>query len=623
MSRRLLVVGMLLVPALARAGLLGEIETRFRAGQIDEGARHVYRLAALRAPALLPPDLRALPREPDAAAGLTRIAVEAFQWTRLHSDEPSGIVLRDLLLPRPDLPNILDSTTLPIRVSWADPAEAVLAEAVLETAEISWRVESEDYGFRLPPIEPGTERYRIFIDDTGFGGAYTSPYGEDPATVWSDCFTYVVVDPRNGAARVGSTVAHELNHAMQASHDCGEVVTFWENTATYIMSQVFPEALGETVAYMPSFQSQPWRALDYMAEGGSDLSEYGGALFVIYLADTFGGGNGPVFLRRIWEDCEQLDSRNSRDYYTAIAHTVGEAGGPAAMEDVYGRFSEARFFVGEYDDRQHLPGATRYPSVGATAWLSAADLPVTDARPLEEHRPAPYGANYVVVELAHVGFPLRLSFDGLDETRWAVRLLTDGDGPTEGQELALDPLSQSGSVVVDPTGRRRLVVVVANLGAPDYSPNQRTWPVAEYVYSIEPIIPPPSVTGARPETVTRGEDGVRLELLGEGFVGGRGFAVAFDDPAVKVLTVLGVTPGVVTIVVDVPPAAAIGPKLVTVTNSGGAQATGPSITVVDPPADGSHGEPAGGGCRVAGSWPCTGLPASLLALLARRRRRRR
>jgi MYXO-CTERM domain-containing protein len=627
MPRRLLPLLALLLATPAAADVLAAIDAQFAAGRIDEGTRHVYRVAALRDPGALPPELRSLPRDTASGARLTAVLFEAWRWASRHPRDRGGVVLRDLLLPRQDLPHVFDSAVLPIRVSWSTPAQEALARAVLDTAEISWQVETGDYGFTPPPIEPGADRYRIFVDSTGgFGAAYTAPYAENPATDWTDCYSYIVVDPANPPVSVGATVAHELNHAMQSALDCTEVTTFMENTSTYIMSQVFPAALGETIAYMPYFQSVPWRALDYMNPGASDLYEYGGALFAIYLGETWGSGNGPVFLREIWEDCRQTDRHNSRTYYDAVAHLVGEAGGPATMPEILTDFSESRFFAGRWDDGHHLAGAASFPAVATAAAWAVADLPVRGARPESSEAPAPYGVNHVLVDLTDEPYPLRIDFTGATTTRWAVRAVRAGDGAVLRDDVPIDPTTQAGTLDVDPAGQRSLVLVIENLGAPGYSPNDREWPTATYSYSIERLIPPPTITGADPAAVAQGAADVQVEILGSGFAGGVDFAVAFDDPAVHVLGVLGARPTAVTVVLDVDADAALGPKTVTVTNSGGAQASGPGVTVVAAPTpDGGTGPADGGGCGCrTGRGPRGAAGLALLGLLvgvARRRRR--
>ncbi|HEY3356252.1 MAG TPA: DUF6055 domain-containing protein [Polyangia bacterium] len=617
-------LALLLAPGLARADVLEAIDARWRAGAIDEGTRHYYRVAALRDPAALPPELRALPRDPAAGARLTAVAFEAYQWAARHPRDPRGVVLRDILLPVTDLAHVLDSAILPIRVSWADPAYEALGRTILDAAEVSWQVMTEEYGFPAPPIEPGTDRYRILVTSTGgWGSAYTAPYAENPATPWSDCFSYVVVDPSNSQSSAPATVAHELNHAMQSALDCAEIATFMENTSTYIMSQVFPEAAAETIAYMPYFQSEPWRALDYMNPYGSDLYEYGGTLFAIALAESWGGASGPIFLRRIWEDCRQDDDANSRTYYDAVASLVGAAGGPATIEDVLMTFSEARFFVGQWDDGAHLPTAAAYPAVARAAAYAAQDLPVRGAHPSSAAQPAPFGVNHITLDLAGAHYPLRLAFDGADAQRWRVRAILTGAAGTTAHDLVLDEATQAGALDLDPAGQRLLVLVVANLGAPGYSPNERLWPTAAYTYSIDQVIPPPTVAGSEPATVARGTSGAIVRLVGSGFAGGTDFAVAFDRPGVRAVSVLGVLPEAATITVDVAPDAALGPTVATVTNSGGAAASGPGFTVVEAAApDGGTGGGSAGGCQAGGS--ATPGAAMLLALLvvafARRRR---
>ncbi|MEN8163954.1 MAG: DUF6055 domain-containing protein, partial [Acidobacteriota bacterium] len=184
--------------------------------------------------------------------------------------------------------------------------------------------------FYEPPIEDGAMMYRFRVEHAGGAGGYTAPYDEVWSTPRTDCYTYIVVVPSNDSFEVAGTVAHELNHATQAAMDCLEPVGIWENTATYIMGQVFPDASYFTIGTMPYYQSQPWRALDYMNQGASDYYEYGGGLFIWYLADTFAPAEGPAFAAEIWQNSVQDHWENEPDYYDGIeAAVAGDAQRPS------------------------------------------------------------------------------------------------------------------------------------------------------------------------------------------------------------------------------------------------------------------------------------------------------
>ncbi|MBN2360500.1 MAG: hypothetical protein JXR83_13680 [Deltaproteobacteria bacterium] len=603
------------------------IDQRFGSGEIDLATRHLWRVAAIKSPQLLPAELqqmvgaRATPRAREA---MTSVLVEAWQWAGKLPEE--GEQVRQLLLPPADLPLTLDSALYPIRVSYRSSTSQAFAQQVLTASEHSWQVETEDYGFAVPTIESGAERYRVRIEPTGMGGgAYTAPYDYDTSSHWTACFSYVVFDDSNPSDYIGSTMAHELNHAMQATMDCAEITTFWENTATYIMSTVYPDAFWETVAYLPYFQQQPWRALDYMDEYHSDAYEYGGVLLPLYLVGAYATSDGPVFMRKVWEACRQSWAAydNVPHYYDAIAQVVAQRGGPAGMEAIHADFSEARFFVGDNADIYHIPNARRLwggePTV--TNRYTLRDLPIEQAQPPYGEAPNQYGANFV--QLDNLGDrPLRFEFDGESTTRWEVRVvLFGGSEPSLTHTIELDPETWQGGATLDPIGHGSAVLVVANLGSADYDPNRRRWTSTSYSYSIRELPSAPILDRIDPNVAELGASGMVFTLHGAEFVASDRFGVEFLDPRVRVTGFEVLDGEQVRLVVDVDPDAPVGPVAIRVANEPGIETSADGLLeIVDLEAGGEQGAL---GCGCAGSAAGADLLALALLGLALGWRRRR
>lgn len=620
------------------------IDRRYERATIDAETRHLYRVAAVRRPGLLPAGLR------DLAVGtggirrrsLTPIFVEAMRWVQRNNAQ--GGALHRLLMPPDDMAIVIESATHPIRVSYATAADQAFAEWCLQYAEISWDVLVLQYGFWEPPIEPGSEDYRIYVDSTnGSGAAYTAPYDENPATPHTDYFTYIVVDPAsNDEWNISGTMAHEMNHATQAAMDVLEPAPFWENTATYIQSRVFPDQLSFTVGTMYLFQTQPWRALDYMNQQNSDAYEYGGGLFVWYLADTYAPNDPPQFVAEIWQNSVQEDTVNEPDYFDAIEETVAARGFPHTMEEILLDFSEARFFVGDQDDGEHIYGAWQFDNAGVTLARHhlQSHLPVIGGSPPEVAKPASFGSNHVLADLStSAQDPVLVQFDGDDDTRWAVRvLLTGGGQATESADLPLAPNTWDGSMVVQPAGHDSLLMVVANLGQQGYDPDTYSswtgWPVSNYTYTIEPLPDPPADLVLEPAVVERDQGNVSFVLRGTGFRAGGEFALEFVDPNIYIVSIDSVLLEQVTFHLAIPMLTELGAKELIVTNGDGRQTSAPGIltvveagSIVPDGGPGSGDSPkAGCGCRSAESAPNTALGfgvCALFALLLLRLKRRR
>lgn len=613
------------VSAAGRVGTMGptvfqEIDAQHRAGIIDAETRHIYRVAALKQPDDLPPDLRVLNvrTESTSPVSYTRVFVEAYQHLARHGGW--GGTLYDLLQPPADLPQVLDSEVWPIRVTYRDPWNETIARRTLSAAETSWSVQIEEYGFYAPPTADASGLYRIFVNDTGFGGGYTAPFDYNPEVPWTDCFTYIVIDPSNDEWSIDGVVAHEVNHSMQAAMDCLEVVTFWENTATYIMSQVFPNSWYYTAYSMSSFQSQPWRALDFMQQPYSDGYEYGGGLFAYYLAEKYVAGGVPqepksVVLRRIWEESMQTVYYNEPHYYDGIERMIWDLDQDITMDDVLVDFSEARYFVGDQDDGNHMPRAFQLTQaeLALAAQHTSAALPLRDFSPSSAQMPAPYGSNHVLLSFPNsYPYPLAVHFDGDDDTRWAVRLVRFGRGQTLSEELLLSTDTWDGTAVLDTNGFSQLLMVVVNLGDEGYNPNRRIWPTAGYTYSIWAVLPPAIIDGMTPEEVVRGQQNLSGRIQGSGFTPGADFFLRFDDPDIQVVSVDHLGSSEVLFTFTVPLRTALGPKTLVLTNGDGAvtRAEG-AMNVLDVPEVGTPKK----GCGCA-SAPVTGDGAAWLLLLS-------
>ncbi len=611
--------------------VLEAIDLRYEAGAIDARTRLLYRVAALKRPDLLPRALRDLQPGPTVTPWMsgTYIAREAWQWVK--DNQAWHGELHNLLQPPPDKDFWFDSEVLPIRVSYQLPQHEAIARSVLEAAEYSWFTEVDDYGFMAPPIEPGVELYRIYIEDAGPTAAgYLSPYESNPDTSWNDCFSYIVIDPSSGD--LNGVVAHEMSHATQAAMDCGEITTFWENTSTYIMSQVYASAWDYTLYTMAYFQELPGRPLDYMYPSAAPFYEYGGALLLLYLTDAYAApGEGPAMVADIWTAAMQDDNSefNEPDYFDAIASVVATRGGSTDFDDTFMDFSEARFFVGNNDDGQHITDAHTYGgaevALAARHWTSS--LPVFMGHVDENMRPQEYGVSYVLLNLGN-GYPygFRIRFNGSDRTRWRVRLVRTGGGlDTTRQEMELDPETGEGNLELDATGHHKMLMVVAALGPPGWDPDSGSSNRFLFVYDIDPILPPLAVTALTPSPVEQGRMAVDVELIGEGFVDGADFDVSFDDPGLHVAAVNSVDVTRVELVLSVSRDTPIGPHDVTVTNRDGTTATGVGLLTISERTTDVGPDPApnaGCGCQTSGKKP-PGFPMvlALLGLLLFLRRR--
>ncbi len=561
----------------------------------------------------------------------TRYLHEAFLW--VVREGAWGSEVHALLQPPADEQYSIESARWPIRVSYPDAAQQAYAEMVLEAAERSYDVQVDQLGFYQPVMEAGYEPYRVSLGSTGSGVAgYTAPYDTNPDTAHADCFTYIVINPNLGESAI-STTAHEFNHAMQASMDCAEVTTYWENTSTFIEGVTYPEYEAWQWGMMQFFQREPWRALDYFDSGGG--YQYGGVLWNYYLAHAMGVADAVdagIMVREIWEAAMQESFLNEPDYYDAI-EVVAAARGveDPTMEALYTDFAEARYFVTSSDDGQHIARAGEFHSaeVAMVAEHETYMLPVRNQKPPAAMLPAPYGSNHIVVSLPE-GWTreIMVGFSGEHTTRWAVRAVLVGQGEHEVTDSRVVELNKNngsqGSLTVDPTGYRKLVLVVVNLGLEDYDPDDEHWPRGEYSYRIEPVVDPPVIQAIYPAAVLRGQQQLRVRLVGQGFVYGQEFDIQFTDPLLQVEQIDAVSETEVLFTLTVPASTNAGLHNLTVVNAGGASVTAERFLAVVDTIGPPDPRPEEGGCQTAASGPAgAALPllTVLLVLLWAARRR--
>ncbi len=583
--------GRTVATAETRAQVLSAMDRAMARGEISWQKLVYLKTAAVRDPVQLPEPwksrfLGALPSDGCS----TPVLVDAFHALG-RMDDSWRQKVSHLLMPRPDLSYTIDATApFPVRVSYADPSLEARAQAVLDAIEESYRIEVEQWGFWAPPIEPGMQFFRVFVEDAGMGaGGYTAPYAENPDTSHRDAFTYIVIDPNNDDWALPAVVAHEFNHACQASMDAYEVTAFWENTATYIMSQVFPSGWPYTQWMFSYFQQYPYRPLEYMNRVNSDGYEYGGALW-LYTMEYLYGDEDPRWTRQIWEGSVQDVPYNEPDYFDVLSDMLASSGGFQEMVRTFARY---RYFASSDDDGRHIPGAGNWyqAEVAKEAKYSTTDLPIQSAVPREAHRPFPNGCNYIefYVDTAP-GMPLRIEFSGDSVLLWSVeimRLRTGAD--VDVTRMDLDE-SQSGTVDLEPERGDKLVMVVCQLGPEDYDPDTAAQVPGNYQYSVGWSAPVPTVTEVVPAQIPRGSQEVELLIRGTDFVMGSGFFVEFGQQKVVANRVAYMSDTEVRAWVVVAKTADLGPTDVIVVNPGNQRGVGEGLLEIT---EGASGEDAG------------------------------
>jgi hypothetical protein len=632
------------LPAVYVSQALTRIDCAYRRGQLALGERHFYRVAAVKAPHLLPPALQptadqsiSSPADPTLRQGrfsATAVLIEAFQALP-NLDAPLRAEIEALMAPPDDFDYYLQAEQpFPVRVNYSDPAQETLAQVTLDAINETYAIEVDEWGFWAPPIEPGTDYYRFFITDLSQGwGGYTLPYAENPATAHRDAFSYIVLNERVGVQGMLGLVAHEFNHACQASMDVYELVAFMENTAAYLETRVDYMSWVGNIGMIYVYQKNAHRPLEYMNMNMTDGYEYGGSLWTSFLNARYGGYD-PAWIRQIWEGSVQTGYGNEPDYFDVLDEMLAESGG---FREMVKTFARDRFFVGRDDDGQHIEHASRYlyGEVARIAELRTDDLPVRDASPLAEKLPQPNGCNYITVDVADaLENPVRFSIQADPQRDWYITVMRVADKQdTAHTDMTLDA-NGHGELTIHTGPLDRLVLAVCQLGGPDYDPDDYDFTDEEtfrgtYTYSIETVYPAPQITSLDPDTFVRGTQGKTLDIYGNGFVDSAELTLEASGELISLQFARFVSPQHLRATVTVSADAEKGTRDLTVINPGGNTATLPgalNIVDADETGDGSTADSSplaakdsakGCQCRLGGSHPAKtpAPPYGLLALL--------
>lgn len=609
------------------------IERAFAAGEISDARRVYWRVAAVTAPHLLPPAWRSNAPHQHARRCATPLLADAFQTLQRLEDD--GEEARRLLAPPADLAFSLEaSEPFAVRVSYGSAFHQAKAQVVLDAVARAYQKEVVEWGFRAPPVESGSGPYRFYIMEPGPGVAgYTSPYALNHDTPDVDAYTYIVIGPDADDLSIAATVAHEFNHACQVATDVLEVTSFFENTATFIESQVYPEAAPYTAQFFRYFQAAPFRPIEFMQNARSDGYEYGGALWVHFLVHTY-GNDDPRWIRQVWEDSAQANQTNEPDYFDVLETTLAGSGG---LRGAVAGFSRDRFFVGADDDGFHLPDSGRWTGaeVARAAVYSLSQLPLTDRRPMESAtRPQPNGCNYIDIDVDTAPrFPVRFSVTGEAGLEWGAEvyaLFETAETAVTPIPLQADATGVGGTVLINALTARRLVLAICQLSGSGYDPDRRPWNAGDYRYSVALDVPPATVTGISPSELPRGSHGELVTIRGSGFVDNPKLAVAMSGAKNLMELDTFVSASELRARVYVAPAAELGARDVLVVNPGSSVGAGAALLkIVDPPPPARAGggtarsglTAPGCGCAQAPSGG-TGLLVLAAAVVWRCRRRR-
>ena len=282
------------------------------------------------------------------------------------------------------------SALRPLTVHYPRLNNEAKALEMIALLEESWTVQVDTLGFSAPLDDQGNcgvdGNYDVFIWP-GIGGGFVSSVNSNPATPYEDYATYMAMDISGaaGGELLDTYMAHEFNHAVQASDDWTEDSQHYEAGATFAETLVYPDE-DDWFFEIRDFQDNPEWSL-FFDDFGASWYTYAAAMYLHYLYDRFYPGD-PAFYARIWRGTRSNVGDARPDYIDAVRQVLLTERG-VSLDDTVLEFSQWRWFVDQYDDGAHFTKGADWPHTVAVTDIDAATLPAN-------HRldAMVYGANF-------------------------------------------------------------------------------------------------------------------------------------------------------------------------------------------------------------------------------------
>lgn len=285
------------------------------------------------------------------------------------------------------------SALRPLTVHYPRLNNETKALEMIALLEESWDVQVDTLGFTAPLDDQGNcgadSNYDVFIWP-GIGGGFVSSVNSNPATPYEDYSTYMAMDIAGaaGGELLDTFMAHEFNHAVQASDDWEEDGQHYEAGATFAEALVYPDE-DDWFYEMRDFQNNPQWSV-FFDDFGATWYTYAAAMYLHYLYDRYYPGD-PAFYARIWRGTRSNVGDARPDYFDAIRQLLLTERGVTLDESIL-EFQQWRWFVAEFDDGAHFTKGADWPHTVVVTDLDAAAIPLV--QPLDAMI---YGANFVRV----------------------------------------------------------------------------------------------------------------------------------------------------------------------------------------------------------------------------------
>lgn len=374
----------------------------------------------------------------------------------------------------------LESKKFPILIHYRDPVEKKIAEESLNLIEYAWEFETNILKFAPPLLDEGKcgtdEKFDVFIWRT-YKGCVVDTIAENDKTLWDDVFTYMILDPWGpyGGDFLDATIAHELNHAMQAVYDWNETAIFFEMTSQFIEEKVYDED-NNWKNFLYDYQQNPHLSFDYN-DDYETWYMYGSSLYLLYLEKAI-FKEDKTFVAKIWENCKNKPGENEPDFEDALDNLLKNKAQISFIDSVI-EFSKWRYYTSTRDDGKHFDEGDTFTE-DSLVKIEKEVIATPQIIRIEEG-PMLLGVQYItLIKPNNLSSPILLEFDGDKKVKWSIQIVPGIDNENDGEILNFDPVSKMAQISFGNLNERTLVILALPLE--EYDPDKRS--NDRYSYSI-------------------------------------------------------------------------------------------------------------------------------------------
>ncbi len=211
-------------------------------------------------------------------------------------------------LSRPDIQEFTDSAHYPLRLHYVPSTDPQRVARLLELLERAWENQVLGMGFDAPPtdrLRGGDSKYDVYLTDVFNESAITISEESDGPDVNDVRPSFILIDVNTSQSDEQVVLEHEFQHALQFGIDSEASLFLFEASAVYMETLAYPEILNyeEVLIDYQSWPNAPFftDGIQWQDKTGVvSYYEYGGFLFLMYLDEMYGEGEGS-FIAALWK----------------------------------------------------------------------------------------------------------------------------------------------------------------------------------------------------------------------------------------------------------------------------------------------------------------------------------